>query len=233
VRRAAIIGPGLDFTDKNNGFDFYPPQTLQPFALMDSLLRLGLAHKTDLRVTIFDISSQTLDHVSRAIRRARLRQPYFIQLMLDQRQLWNPDAVEYWRRFGSEVGVPADPIPVPPQVQNVETRAVRIAPEIVQSLEPRPLDVVLQHLEQPAIEQYDLIVATNIFIYYDAFDHGLSLLNLDSMLAPGGVFLSNDLLEECPGVTLRPVDDLAVTYSGRLNDGDRIEVYAKRASARR
>ena len=32
VRRVAIVGPGLDFTDKQEGHDFYPQQTIQPFA---------------------------------------------------------------------------------------------------------------------------------------------------------------------------------------------------------
>jgi hypothetical protein len=36
-----VIGPGLDVADKQDGFDFYPQQTLQPFALVDSLRRLG------------------------------------------------------------------------------------------------------------------------------------------------------------------------------------------------
>ena len=30
VRRVAIVGPGLDFADKDVGFDIYPQQTLQP-----------------------------------------------------------------------------------------------------------------------------------------------------------------------------------------------------------
>jgi hypothetical protein len=32
------VGPGLDFTDKRTG-DFYPHATIQPFAVVDSLLR--------------------------------------------------------------------------------------------------------------------------------------------------------------------------------------------------
>ena len=63
VKRAAIIGPGLDFTDKDSGFDYYPLQTLQPFALIDSLIRLDMARATDLKVSVFDISPQSLDHV--------------------------------------------------------------------------------------------------------------------------------------------------------------------------
>ena len=42
IRDVAVIGPGLDFTDKTSGYDFYPQQTLQPFALIDSLVRVGL-----------------------------------------------------------------------------------------------------------------------------------------------------------------------------------------------
>jgi hypothetical protein len=43
VRRVAIVGPGFDFVDKRDGFDFYPPQTIQPFAVIDSLARHRLA----------------------------------------------------------------------------------------------------------------------------------------------------------------------------------------------
>ena len=41
IHRVAIVGPGLDFVNKKSGSDFYPPQTTQPFAVIDSLARLG------------------------------------------------------------------------------------------------------------------------------------------------------------------------------------------------
>ena len=41
VERVAVVGPGLDFVDKAQGYDFYPVQMVQPFALADSLRRLG------------------------------------------------------------------------------------------------------------------------------------------------------------------------------------------------
>ena len=46
VDRVGVIGPGLDFTDKAEGYDFYPPQITQPFSVIDSLRRLGLAKRT-------------------------------------------------------------------------------------------------------------------------------------------------------------------------------------------
>ena len=68
VARVAVIGPGLDFSDKNEAYsyDYYPQQTLQPFALHDSLLRLGLARANAVSMSIFDISSTVIDHIQRA-----------------------------------------------------------------------------------------------------------------------------------------------------------------------
>ena len=36
-----------------------------------------------------------------------------------------------------------------------------------------------------------LIVATNILVYYDAFDQALALANITRMLRPGGYFVTN------------------------------------------
>ncbi len=70
VRRVAVVGPGLDFVDKAEGQDFYPPQSLQALALVDSLVRLGLSRQESLSITAFDISPRVLDHLDRARARA-------------------------------------------------------------------------------------------------------------------------------------------------------------------
>lgn len=80
LRKVAVIGPGLDFADKAAGYDFYPEQTVQPFALIDSLLRLGLANADELQVTAFDLSPRSLDHLARARSRALRGSSYVVQL---------------------------------------------------------------------------------------------------------------------------------------------------------
>ena len=70
VRRVAIIGPGLDFADKQEGYDFYPQQTIQPFALIDSIGRAGLAARLGVGITAFDVSRAVLDHLESARARA-------------------------------------------------------------------------------------------------------------------------------------------------------------------
>jgi hypothetical protein len=117
---------------------------------------------------------------------------------------------------------------LPAGIQNVEMRAIRFPPEVVLAVEPRDLNVVTHHLALGAGQRFDLIIATNVFIYYDAFEHSLSLLNIGTMLASEGVFLSNDLLQDCPGLTPQPVGNIGVVYSARENDGDRVEIYSRK-----
>jgi hypothetical protein len=214
VKRAAVIGPGLDFADKDRGYDYYPLQTLQPFALVDSLLRLDLAR--NLRVSVFDISEQTLDHLEHA------KGPCTIQLVLDRGRSWNPDALAYWRRFGDLIGTSVEPLPAPPQVGDVDRMAVRIRPEIVGLIDPSPLNVVTQR----ASERFDLIVATNILVYYDEFERALASTNISAMLADGGVFLANSPLPECPALRLHSTGRIDVKYSNEPNDGDRVQIYS-------
>src|SRR5215471_7244722 len=120
ITRVAIIGPGLDFTDKGFGYDFYPLQTLQPFAVYDSLVRLGLAEPGKIEMTAFDISQEVLEHLRRARARAKRGEDYVVQLPRESWP-WVDDAVQYWRSFGSEIGKPVAPIQPPPVLKGLET----------------------------------------------------------------------------------------------------------------
>ena len=80
IRRVAIVGPGLDFVNKQEGVDFYPPQTVQPFAVLDSLLRLGLASADNVELYTMDISSRVNLHIEAARKNAALGRPYTVQL---------------------------------------------------------------------------------------------------------------------------------------------------------
>jgi len=197
VARVAVVGPGLDFADKNeeSAYDYYPQQTLQPFALYDSLVRLGLARSGAVSVTIFDISSRVIDH----IQRARKNPAYIVQLPRDVTRPWPPELIAYWRSLGDRVGTAVPPIQPPQVFKGLETRAVRIRPDIVLACEPVDLNIVLERLNLAAADRFDLIVGTNIFLYYDAFEQSLALENAGAMLKPGGLLLTNDQLPEVPG----------------------------------
>jgi hypothetical protein len=227
VRRAAVVGPGLDFADKAGGYDFYPQQTLQCFALVDTLFRLGLARRGQLNVTTLDISPRVNDHLRRARRRAQLGQTYVVQLPRAAEASWKEPTSEYWRHFGNQIGTPVAPIQPPASAGAVETRAVQIAPAIVSLITPVDVDIVTTHLDVPPNEGFDLIIATNVFCYFDSFEQLLAVGNVQSMLRPGGFLLSNNTLPLLPSLPLRSVDFLSVSYSDRPNDGDAIAWYQR------
>jgi len=211
VRRVAIIGPGLDFTNKHEGYDFYPQQTIQPFAVIDSLIRLGLATPGDLRTTALDLSSRVNQHLGAARRRATDGGPYVVELPRNSDQAWTPPLVTYWERFGDRIGEEVKAVPVPPDAGRVHLRAVSVGPEIVLSIAPVDLNIVLQRLE-PSAGGFDLIIATDVLIYYDIFEQSLALANIAKMLRPGGLFLTNNPVFELPATPMSQIGYTDVIY---------------------
>jgi SAM-dependent methyltransferase len=225
IRRVAVIGPGLDFADKLEGYDFYPQQTLQLFAIVDSLLRTGLSTAGEIRVTTFDLSPRVNAHLTALRSRARERQPYVVQLPLEVDEPWSSDVVRYWAAFGDRIGAPAPASPVPASAGALNVRAVRIRPAVAASLTPVDLNIVLQRLDLPAGEKFDLIVGTNVFLYYDEFQQALAMANIERMLRPGGVLLSNNALPELPSSRMRLAGHTTLVYSARKDSGDTIGWY--------
>jgi hypothetical protein len=221
VVRVAVIGPGLDFSDKNEqaSFDYYPQQTLQPFALYDSLIRLELAKANAVSMSIFDISPRVIDHIQRARERARKKTGYVIQLPREVAHPWPAELNAFWHSLGDRVGTEVAPIP-PPNVlqganggQGLDTRAVRIRPDVVLALQPVDLNIVLERIPLAEADRFDLIVGTNIFIYYDAFERSLALENVGAMLKRGGLLLTNDRLPEVPGGSMQQAGLTDVQYN--------------------
>jgi hypothetical protein len=231
VRRVAIVGPGLDFTDKQEGHDFYPQQTIQPFAAIDSLMRLGLAAPAGVQVTAFDLSPRVIQHLDAARTRAREGRSYTLVLPREIDRMWTADLTRYWQRFGDRIGKDTKATAPPPSAGRLEMRAVTLPPPVVLAVAPRDLNVVAQRLEPlPADEQFDLVVATNILIYYDVFEQSLAVANVARMLRPGGMFLTNDRLFDLPSSPVRLAGSTNVVYlaqPGASVKGDRIAWYQR------
>ena len=231
VRRVAIVGPGLDFTDKLEGYDFYPPQTIQPFALVDSLVRLGLAVPGAIQVTSFDLSARVIQHIDSARERAGRGQPYVLVLPRNIDRPWTASLVKYWQRIGDRVGAESRTAAPPAGAGRVQVRSVRVRPSVVLSTSARDLNIVLQRPDPlSAGDQFDLILATNILLYYDVFEQSLAAANIAEMLRPGGLFLSNNRIFELPSFPLSSVGFTDVTYmslKGIGETGDHIVWYRR------
>jgi hypothetical protein len=219
VSRVGVIGPGLDFIDKSeaSAYDYYPQQTVQPFALYDSLLRLALAKPGALSLTILDISPRVIRHIQRARERASKGASYPIQLPRDISRPWPSTLIDFWSALGDQIGGAIDPIAPPPIFPGLLTRAVRIRPDIILACHPVDLDIILERLDLPSAERFDLLIATNIFVYYDPFEQSLALENAAAMLKPRGLLLTNDALPAAPSSSMRlaGLTDIALDVSAR------------------
>ena len=218
VRRVAIVGPGLDFSDKLDGYDFYPPQTIQPFAVIDSLQRLGLA-ASDVQVTAFDLSSRVVAHLDAARMRARAGERYRVVLPRNLDQRWSTALVRYWQRFGERIGAKGPVLTPPPNAGRAEVRTILVRPDVALSVTPRDLNIVLQRPE-PVGEPFDLVIATNILLYYNVFEQSLAGINIAKMLRPGGFLLTNDRIFELPTTPLTGTGFTDVTYLTLPGIGD-------------
>jgi hypothetical protein len=197
VRRVAVVGPGLDFTNKADGYDYYPQQTTQPFALIDTLRRLGLA-AADLQVTTFDINLRVNEHLRNTPARAASSSGYVVTLPLAAREGWISAVQDYWQQWGNAIGDEFTAVPAPAVAGVVKTRSVRIQPAVVSSIVPRDLNIVVDRLPVASDERFDLVVATNVLFYYDVFEQALAAANVAAMLRPGGVFVTNTAIFPTP-----------------------------------
>jgi CheR methyltransferase, SAM binding domain len=222
IRNIAVIGPGLDFADKREGYDFYPLQSIQPFAVMEAVARLGLGKLEGLRVVTFDLNPAVNAHLGRAAERARAGTAYLLQLPRDKTADWTPQATAYWEHFGELIGSPAAAMQAP---KGVSVRAVAVRATYAAAVEPVDLDAVTQLMEG---RQFDLVVATNILVYYDRFQQALAMTSIARMMNPGGVFLSNTLLPAQKPTALEYLGRRSVSYSASGSYGDDVVAYRRR-----
>lgn len=228
MRRIGVIGPGLDFTDKRDGYDFYPLQTLQPFAVVEAVARLNLGKAEDLEVGCLDLNAAVVAHVEKLAERGRAGQAYTVQLPRDPRGEWSAEATSYWKNFGETLGTPAKALPVPSSLGRVAVRAVAIRPQFAAHLEVYNLNIVAETLDFPPGQGFDLMVATNVLVYYNRLEQALAMANIARMLNPGGIFLANNVL---PAQHTRDLDYLGrrtTTYTPGGAYGDDVVVYRRR-----
>jgi hypothetical protein len=229
IHRVAIVGPGLDFVNKNSGSDFYPPQTTQPFAVIDTLARLKLSDPNTVEVTTFDISSRVNRHLARARTEAAAGKWYTIQLLSTPSDQWNKDYatgyLDYWQKLGDQIGKPETKIPVPEAASEIWNRAVSVRPAVVLRVTPEDMNVVFQSESLPPEKQFDLVIGTNIFVYYGSLEQSLARANLGTMIRPGGFLISNESLPNSAPSKL--TDSLQTTVVLAPSDTEYMYTYAR------
>ena len=187
IRRALVVGPGLDLAPRTALLEEGPPQSYQPWAVIDALLSLGLSTTDDLTLVAADINPRVVTHLQRA-----RGDPPALTLVSgigdDETVTLAEEYRDYFNQLARAAAQP-DAGRGSTTVKGHLRKSVRIRPSVARALQAERLDIVTERLGgQP----FDLVIATNIFPYFDDVELMLALSNIAAMLAPGGVFLHNE-----------------------------------------
>ncbi len=198
IRRVLIVGPGLDLAPRTGLLEAGPPESYQPWAVIDALLSLGLSRADDLQVVGGDINPRVIERLDQS--RA---EPPVLTLVSEIRESdtvsLSEEYRDYFKSLGSAIGE-ADPSKRDPAhvAPGHLVKTVRVNQKVASALRAAPLDIVTERLDAPG---FDLIVATNILPYFDDVQLMLAMSNVAAMLAPDGVFLHNEAREVLGGIT--------------------------------
>ncbi len=190
IRRVLIVGPGIDLAPRTGMLEVGPPESYQPWAVIDALVSVGLSRLDDLEVVGGDINPRVVDHL-----RASRARPPVLRLVSGIGESGSVTFVsayrEYFTTLGRAVGSERGGSRVP---TGHLSKTIAVSPAAASSLRPEALNIVTERLT--GVEPFDLVIATNILPYFDKVGLLLAVSNIAGMLAPGGVFLHNDTRPE-------------------------------------
>ena len=108
----------------------------------------------------------------------------------------------------------ATALATPQTLPQVRARALRARPEVVSVAEP-PISTSSPNARARRPERFDLIVATDILVYYSVFEQSLALANIARMLRPGVLLLSTSRCSSLPALPIASIGYSDVTYLQR------------------
>ena len=189
IRRVLIVGPGIDLAPRTGMLEVGPPESYQPWTVIDALVGLGLSRLDDLEVVGADINPRVVTHLRASRQRApalrlvsSLAESDTVSFVLGYR--------EYFESLGRALGSTLDESAV---ASGHLAKVVAVRPAAAATLRAEPLNIVTERLTG---EPFDLVIATNILPYFDGPELLLAVTNIASMVAPGGAFMHNDTRPE-------------------------------------
>jgi hypothetical protein len=230
IRRVLIVGPGLDLAPRT-GFRDTPPESYQPWAVIDALIETGLARFGALEVTAADINPRVIDHLRRS-RNVSPRLSLATDIAEKGAVTFSQEYREYFADLGTHLSSPPAAVRAEEDEEGRLRKSVQVSAALTRVLRAEPLDIVTERLTGPG---FDLVIATNILPYFDDRQLALAASNISAMIVPGGVFLHNEarpILGELTTAAGLPFEQsrrtVIATITGAPPLGDSIFIHTKR-----
>ncbi len=188
VRRVLIVGPGLELAPRTGLLELGPPQSYQPYAVLDALVGLGLARLGEVVLLCADVNPRVVDHLQ-AAKSGDVTLALVSGIGDSATTSLEDDYRRYFDELGRSIGH-TTPLPaLPDRYRGHLRKSWVVRGGAARVIEARRVDISHERL---ALESFDLIIATNVFLYMDDIPLTLALTSLASTLAPGGVLIHNE-----------------------------------------
>jgi hypothetical protein len=231
LHRILIVGPGLDLAPRTDLVDVFPPQSYQPFAVADSVLRLGLTDRASVSVHCVDINDAVLSYLDQVRERQVTELSVLSGLTDTSTQPLSDDYRRYFREFGARIGRPL-PRPRPGgRHENRLFKSLRIDEAIAQRITADRLNIITERYVSP--HKYDLVIVTNVFPYFADIELALALGNIAAMLRDGGYLVHNEgrallpVLAGASGLKLLQMRSLVIAPHDRTAVRDAVWIHRK------
>jgi hypothetical protein len=196
--RVLIVGPGLDSAPRTDLTDL-PPQSPQPFAVADAILRLGLSSAGAVSIHCVDVDPGVIRFLQEFPNRPRGSVAFISRRGTKEYQT-------YFQSIGNGIGreVPANPLWNLPSA--VQARTIEIRPGVARRVTASRMNIIAE----TASPSFDLVIATNVFLYFGRTELLLAMASIHSLLREGGYLIHNEIRDEIDsfsrGLGLLPVD---------------------------
>ncbi|MGH9766638.1 MAG: hypothetical protein ACREAB_04320 [Blastocatellia bacterium] len=234
LNKVLIIGPGLDFAPRTDFVDLFGPQSYQPFAVADALLSLKLCDAARLQIDCVDINERVVAHLQSLRQRGEVTLSILSGVNDGARRPLSEDYKDYFRNLGRGIGQESV-IDVPSDLALRLKKSLRIGPEITGRINASRLNIITERFERSdgSTPNYDLVIVTNVFPYFDPTELLFALTNISAMLAEGGYLIHNEL-QAVPssfvtplGLPLRQARTVLIAYNENAPLFDGVAIHQK------
>jgi hypothetical protein len=191
LHRVLIVGPGLDLAPRTDLVDLFPPQSYQPYAVADSLIRTGLADGEALRIHCVDVNDAVVAYVTQVKAGTITRLSVLSGVPDRATRPLSDDYRKYFREFGTHIGVAAPGARPHAGYGDRLYTSIRLEPRIAARISAERFNIITERYAGGAL--YDLVVVTNVLTYFDDVELALALANIASLLRAGGLLVHNEV----------------------------------------
>ena len=188
IQRVLIVGPGLDLAPRTGLLEAGPPESYQPYAVIDSLIGLGLSRLDQLQVVGADVNPRVVEHLARA-NSSNVSLTLLSGVGDSDSLTLQEDFRSYFENLGRSIDTASGAKPQPYGYHGHLRKSIAVRREASRIVDGAALNIVTERLEGAP---YDLVIATNIFPYLDDLSLAMALMNIAAMLAPDGLLLHNE-----------------------------------------